>query len=122
MRVAATEDGATGEAASAVRRMPVAAHGWRPTSATVQPEMMAMKTIGQVPDASLRNRRESSSRPRSHWIVPQAAIAIMIRPRPTISRKAKNGIATGGRSEAAKSLGPGKRPGKGGGGGGRHAP
>src|SRR5207253_410295 len=83
------------EVALAVRRMPVASQGCRPTSATIQPETIATKPKGHVHEASRRNSRESSSRPRAHWMAPQKAMKIMRSPSPTIRRKAKKGKNTG---------------------------
>ena len=105
MSVVATDSAGTGEAASAVRRMPVAIHGCRPTSATIQPG--EDRDEAERPASATTRRRKSrasSSRPRHHSHAPQRASAIMTTPMPTMTRKPKKGPHTGGRSSARKIL------------------
>ena len=71
--------------------------GWRPTSVTVQPAMTATKPSGAT---SMQRRRKdgvSNSRRRSHSSQPSATVPSMIKPMPTMMRKAKNTGQTGGR-------------------------
>src|SRR6476469_8112255 len=87
-----------GVMASAVRNKPHTTQGWRPTSAVNQPVSTAMNPVGQAKKAHHRNQREVSKRPRQRSQLPSQLIAKITKPMPTIARKAKNGITTGGQS------------------------
>ena len=65
-----------------------------------------MKPVGNDRNVPQRNQRVVSSRPRQRRKLPNHETASMISPIPTIIRKAKNGISTGGRSSGGKVSSP----------------
>ena len=65
-----------------------------------------MKGSGKLKKVSHISARLCSRRPLRPSQVPTQAIASRSRPQPTMMRKAKNGIATGGRSARGKSSKP----------------
>ena len=65
-----------------------------------------MKPVGKDSNATHRNQRVLSSRPRQRRKVPNQDTASMIRPIPTMMRKAKKGMITGGRSWGGKVSNP----------------
>ncbi len=71
--------------------------------------MTAKKPSGEASTQRRRNQPASNSRPfqRSHQLT--TTIASMTSPIPTMMRKPKKGMATGGRSSAGKSLRPAHR-------------
>ena len=52
------------EWASAVRRMPWMIHGWRPSSAVIQPAVFAMNGKGSASSSAQSTGRAPSRRPR----------------------------------------------------------
>src|ERR1700761_876907 len=83
---------------SAVGRMPAIVQGWRPTSATTQPNSAASQGSGIAQTAQRRNQRRlacCSSR-RAHSQNAVTKVARNRKPRPTMMRNEKNTGATGG--------------------------
>ena len=92
--------------ASLVRSSPYTTHGWRPTSAVYQPASVAMKPLGKDRKVPHRNQRVVSSLPRQRSQWPNHDTASISSPMPTMMRKPKNGISTGGRSSRGKEVSP----------------
>ena len=67
---------------------------------------MATKPVGNARNVPQRNQRVVSSRPRQRRKLPNHETASMISPIPTIRRKPKNGITTGGRSSFGNASSP----------------
>jgi hypothetical protein len=85
-----------GVIASAVRKTPYTTQGWRPTSAVTQPLNVAMNGSGKVRNVAQSSSRFCSMRPLWIRYEPIQAISSMTAQQPTMMRKLKNGIATGG--------------------------
>src|SRR5215510_8286440 len=88
------------------RSSPYTVQGWRPTSVVVHPASTATKPSGPIAMQSQRNQGLSNrrSRKRNHQLA--ATTASLKNPMPTMTRKAKKGIATGGRSSSLNSFRP----------------
>ena len=71
-----------------------------------QPVSVAMKPRGKEAKIDQSSQRCRSSPPLSTSQLPSQAIASISMPQPTMIRKVKKGIATGGRSAGAKSVMP----------------
>src|ERR1700678_201698 len=80
--------------------------GCRPTSAVNHPVSVAIKPSGNELKVAHKNQRFRSSPPLVMKSVPNHARPSIKRPHPTIRRKAKNGISTGGRSATGKLVSP----------------
>src|SRR6202021_3967192 len=76
------------------------------TSAVNHPASTAMKPLGKDRNATHRNQRVLSSRPRQRRKLPNQDTASIIRPIPTMTRNAKKGMITGGRSSGGKVSNP----------------
>src|SRR6266849_1603845 len=82
------------------------AQGCRPTSAVNQPVQVAIKGNGKLRNVAHRNRRYRSIIAARLRYEPMKATASMIKPHPTMMRKVKNGMSTGGRSCRGKLVKP----------------
>src|SRR5258708_2500343 len=80
--------------------------GWRPTSAVNQPVKIAMNGRGKLRNVAHSGGRFLSMRPLAVKYDAAQASTSMISQQPTMIRKAKNGMSTGGRSWGGKSVNP----------------
>src|ERR1700736_6657253 len=78
----------------------------RPTSAVNQPVQVAIKGKGKLRNVAHKNRRFRPIRPAKFKYEPMKASASMIIPHPTMMRKVKNGISSGGQSCRGKLVTP----------------
>src|SRR5258707_8751043 len=102
--VAAAGTVRVGVTAWAVRRSPYTVQGWRPTSAVNQPVRIAMNGRGKLRKIDQSSGRLLSIRRVQLKREPSQASSSIRRPQPTMIRKAKKGIATGGRSAGGEGV------------------
>src|SRR6266404_8622144 len=95
-----------GVIASAVRSNPKTAQGCRPISAVNQPVHVAIKGNGKLRNVAHKNRRYRPIRPAKFKYEPMKASASMIIPHPSMMRKVKNVMRTGGQSCRGKLVSP----------------
>src|SRR5712671_865863 len=95
-----------GVTASAVLKAPYAAQGCLPTSAVNQPVKVARNGNGKPKKIAHSKSLVRSSAFLKARSDPSHATANMASPQPTITRKAKNGMSTGGLSAFAKEVNP----------------